>query len=129
MAKKTPKAATGVSPSITGFKLPDYDNMGLEKVEKREWREALEVGEQASTLIVVCTVDAIKCTFKVASSFTTIQFHSHDPKSRLAMLQKKASMELAAGEWGFEKAAHYSELRETRKDPDQLGMGFPDQNE
>lgn len=117
-----------MSKSISNFRLIDYENNGLEKVEKREWREALEVGEKASTLVVVCAVDAEKCTFKVSSSFTTIQFHSHDQTARLAMLQKLASMQNAAGEWGLERAAHYSEAKSQRTNPDQLKMGFGDDN-
>lgn len=126
---KSKESVTGKSVSITGFKLPEYDNLGLNKTEKREWREALEVGEQASTLMVVCVLDCVKCTMKVSSSFTTLQFHSHDARVRLGMLQKKASMELAAGEWGLERLAYYSELREQRNDPNQIGMDFPNQDD
>lgn len=115
------KSGTGVVISINRDKLV-ASSRGK---EVEFWEEPIQVGEAGSLLKVTCTVDAVKCTFKVTSAFTTKQFHIYSEAEQIAMLQKKAVMELEAGKWGVRRCQYWNEQH--GGDPNQLGMDFPKQ--
>lgn len=117
------KSGTGVVISINRDKLV-ASSRGK---EVEFWEEPIQVGEAGSLLKVTCTVDAVKCTFKVTSAFTTKQFHIYSEAEQIAMLQKKAVMELEAGKWGVKRCQYWNEQH--GGDPSQLGMNFPNQGD
>ncbi len=114
---------TGVKIQVT--KLKNITSSRGKEVEF--WEEPLQVGENGSTLKVTCTVDAVKCTFKVTSAFTTKQFHIYNEAEQIAMLKKKAALELEAGKWGVKRCQYWNEQH--GGDPNQMGMDFPDQGD
>ena len=117
------KSGTGVVISINRDRLKS----STRSKEVESWEEPLQVGETGSMLKVVCEVDCVKPTFRVKSTFTTKQFHIYNEDEQVAMLTKKAAMELEAGKWGVKRVQYWNEMHGGNSD--QMDFDFPDQDE
>lgn len=105
--------------------VPKTNVVGSRGKEVEVWQEPHQVGENGTMLKVTATVDAVKCTFKVSTNFTTQQFHIYAEEERVAMLQKLNALLYAAGEWAVKRCQYWNEQH--LPDDDQIGMDFPNQ--